>query len=283
MKLVGLLMTYEAEWVLGLSLRALSRFCDEVVVGYQPSLDGTRDIISDVAKEEPGRINIIEQDVEPGKWISWENIRRGQLLQLALEHDATHVAVFDEDEVLSRNLAVVVRDLVEPHEIVWLPWVSMWDSPDSWARSWLQRLPFFYRRNPSMSYRQTEHTRCPSGYVFDPETKPQTAYGTGGVMHLQFVSRRRLNAKRTLYRMMHKVQFPGSDSALINSHYAESMTPPKPHEVEAVPPSWWAGLDGSRQHLKPELPPWQEGLCRELVGRHGLEFFAGINGLESIP
>ena len=52
---------------------------------------------------------------------------------------------------------------------------------------------------------------------------------------------------------------------------------------KAVPPSWWAGLDGSRQHLKPELPPWQEGLCRELVGRHGREFFAGINGLESIP
>ena len=88
------------DWVLGLTARAALMWCDELILWLHSCTDGSRDIAVAVAHEHPGRV-IIDVANDP----TWaEMSHREQMLELARERGATHIAMVDADEILTGNL-----------------------------------------------------------------------------------------------------------------------------------------------------------------------------------
>ena len=56
MKIVATIPVRNEDWCLGLTLRALLRWVDSVVVLDHASTDGTREILAEVDAEHPGRL-----------------------------------------------------------------------------------------------------------------------------------------------------------------------------------------------------------------------------------
>src|ERR1700683_1376879 len=91
MRLIAILPVRNEDWCLGLSLRAMLMFCDEVIVGLHACTDASAKIVADVLFEEPGRITWTEHR-DP---IWSEMAHRQALLDIARERGATHIAIVD--------------------------------------------------------------------------------------------------------------------------------------------------------------------------------------------
>jgi len=108
----------------------------------------------------------------------------------------------------------------------------------------------------------------------------------GGILHLQYSSRRRLLAKQALYKMTEVIRWHGRDTlAVINERYNWSVygSPQKPSQgdpafdLTAVPPEWWEGYADLMQYLNVDAEPWQEAECHKLVEQYGRAKFDGLD------
>jgi hypothetical protein len=109
----------------------------------------------------------------------------------------------------------------------------------------------------------------------------------GGILHLQYSSRRRLLAKQALYKMTEVIRWPGRDSLeQINQRYDWSVygAPHKPAAgdtppfvLSPVPAEWWNGYAGLMKHLRVDAEPWQEEECKRLVEEYGRGKFEGLD------
>lgn len=129
MKLTGLLLTRNSDWIIGLSLRSMLLFCDSVVVLMHNCTDRTAEIVREIAVESDPRVFILI-DGEA----KWDEMR---LRQKMLDHvrldGATHLWLQDDDEVLTANLLPSIRDHVErtpTGTILQLPWLCLRDGID---------------------------------------------------------------------------------------------------------------------------------------------------------
>ena len=114
----------------------------------------------------------------------------------------------------------------------------------------------------------------------------------GGLMHLQFASRRRLLSKQFLYELTEVLRWPGRDSLqAINERYAYSVygTKHRPPtgiaQFDLVPtlPEWWNGYDDLLQYLRLDAEPWQYSECQKVLSEHpgierGLDNFGLFSG-----
>lgn len=105
----------------------------------------------------------------------------------------------------------------------------------------------------------------------------------GGLMHLQFVSHRRLAAKQALYKLTEVLRWPGREPVQIVDRryniavYGRETPPPMDHDLRECPPVWWAGYEDLMAHYKPHETPWQETECLRLLDEHGPKRFAGLD------
>jgi hypothetical protein len=293
MKLIGLLLVRNEDWVLGVSLRALLLWCDAVVVLLHACSDLSSDIVEQVIREnDKGRVIMLREFNQ-----DWHEMRdRQQVLEWARGAGATHLALVDADEILTGNLLPNIRDMVEqipPRSILQLPWVCLARGIDRyyaagyWYNSWIScgcadasELHWSSEERDGYDF----HHREPMGAKFTAyrpvQQSPHPAHHGGGLLHLQFVSERRLRAKQALYKIVEVTRWPGRDTvAVINKRYDLAVYQSDPANIQTVtvPEEWWAPYAHLMKHLDLAAVPWQEESCRRMITQHGRATFQGLD------
>ncbi len=290
MKIVAIMPARNEYWILGLSARALLKWVDELVILDHCSTDGSRDLESDISQEQ-GKKTVWRLLEDEPVW--HEMAHRQRMLEFARARGATHIVTIDADEVLSGNLLMYARDIVAdipPGMVLQLPWITCRGSIYAHHRTGLwaeQYASAAFVDDPRYHWQQRSgydfHQRAPMGRPEVP-FKPISHAG-GGILHLQYSSRRRLLAKQALYKMTEVIRWPGRDPlGVINARYNWSVygqqdTPistPR-FDLATVPDEWWAGYEDLMQHLHVDAEPWQEAECKRLLGVYGTGKFAGLD------
>lgn len=294
MKLVATMPVRNEDWVLGVSLRALLRWVDAVVVGLHCCTDESQAIVQAVSCEYPGRLTwMIFTDP------TWSEMNhRQQLLASARRtFGATHIAIVDADEILTGNLLPTIRDrvakLVEG-QVLQLPWVCMARGVDRYYTSGTWGTNFVsmaFHDLPKYGWAAREgydfHHRHPIGST-QRDVVRQLTVNDGGLMHLQFVSERRLRAKQALYLMTERLRWPWRQSNdALNAMYGKAVydSDPEKQTTAQAPLSWLqpyvdemkAGKSSMFSNPNPPGITWQEFECKRLIAEHGRDKFDGLD------
>jgi hypothetical protein len=292
MKLIGIMPVRNEAWCIGLSARAALMWCDELLIIDHASTDETPAICSYLRQENGARVGHFRIN-DP----TWEEMQHRQLLlEGARLRNATHIAMIDADEVLTGNMLSHIRGIFEQlpqGKVLTLPWLclrngigdvmtsGLWgqatvstgfvdDPVCHWAAQGREKYDF--------------HHRHPMGRPFEPYLPAippveGIPFGRGGgLMHLQFCSRRRLLAKQALYQAIEVIRWPGRKSAPeIADYYGRTVYESDVAATRPVPESWWRPYGPLLQHLDVEAEPWQEAELRRLVAEHGRAKFEGLD------
>jgi hypothetical protein len=272
--------------VLGLSLRVALRWCDAVVVYLHACSDASPDIVEAIIREnDRGRVYVL-WDKDP-KWD--EMSHRQQMLELARNAGATHIAIVDADEVLSTSL--IGREYICSMPQGGMLQLPLYNLRGSIARYhadgiWGNRIvDLAFADNKAAQWAgDCFHARAPSGVQWQPY-KP-IAQGQGGIMHLWGCSERRLRAKCALYKVVERLRWPDRPAAVIERMYDWAIKGQEGHPsygtpatwaYRDVPTEWWAPYASLMKYLDVDAEPWQEAEVRRLVIQHGAEMFAGLD------
>lgn len=281
MRLIATMPVRNEDWVIGLSIRAALRWCDGMAVLNHASTDRTAEILEEIQRET-GRLNIIH---EPSP--EWNEMNhRQRLLEQARTMGATHVAIVDADEVLTGNLLPLIRDYVgqmPPSACLQIPMRNMYGGIDQFrsdASCWGRAITTVaFGDFPLLTWAATNgyqhHHREPHRSRIAARIYPQQM--DGGVMHLQFASRRRLLAKHALYKIDEVIRWPNRRPVFAIDH-EYSMAPDWTGATLApAPDKWWEPYRDILHHLRLDAEPWQESRVREMVAHYGAARFEGLN------
>lgn len=283
MKIVGVMLARNEDWIIGLSLRAALLWCDEVVVLDHGSTDGTPGIVAEVQREHEGRITLMRWPFD-GAWL--EADARQATLDAARRRGATHVAIVDADEALTGNWLGSIRDLFDdlmPGEVIALPMVSPWRSMREhrvdkcvWTQSMLT-LGFCDDANVAYMTHDGYHHHCraPHGHrrVVHPLGEGSPKYG--GAMHLQWVDWKRVQAKHAWYKMMETVRYPGRKTPEeLNAMYGQALDE-RGLKTESLPADWLAPYVGFPAPRS--IESWHVAECQRLLREYGADAFKGLD------
>jgi hypothetical protein len=303
-KLINIMPVRNEDWVLGLSLRACLMWCDEVVVFMHACTDRSWDIVREVQREHPGRVAVIRKD--DTTWT--ERSDRWTMLRCARASGATHIATLDADEVLTGNLLIREMIVALPEgTALHLPWLALPRRIDRYITSgiWGHTPPpgnqasIAFKDSPNFYWDTTTpggydlHHRFPMSLEGEPKHSIPLKAHQGGIMHLQFLSERRLRAKQALYQMNEVLRWPFPRPAGMTPHlkgpedlakmYGRAVYESDPAKCEMAdcPETWWAPYaDIRRKHcdlIETNPVPWQETEVKRLIEIHGRERFAGLD------
>lgn len=274
MKLTATMIARNEAWCIAASAIAALAWCDDLVIVDHQSTDATADIVSTIARDNPGRVHML---TVAGEW-NEADYRQAALIE-ARKHGATHIAVIDGDEVLTANLLPTIRGAIEAAPVgvmLKLPWIILWKSPSLYRTDgmWGSARAFVaFEDSPGVQWGAVGgmqfHTRFPGGVRFQDVGNRDG----GGLIHLQFYNWRRALCKQVWYAMQEAIRYPGRTSTEeINAKYSRSLS-----EAGAtyapIHADWWPGGD----FPKCEAEPWQEAECRRMVEKYGRAAFSGIN------
>lgn len=280
MKLVGTMLCRNENWIVGLSARAAFLWCDSLVILDHASTDGTHDILVELHQEYPGRVTLL-YEADP----VWKEMQyRQRMLDEARRVGATHIAVVDADEILSGNLVNSIRppiSMMSPTLDFAPPWVGLRGSINQyhtdgiWGDNWvstafLDNRQYYWKSRDGYDF----HHRRPMGLPM--QSFRPWKQGDGGLMHLQFVSDRRLRAKQACYKMQEVLRWPGRMTVqAINEMYNHAVY--DKGAMAAVPAAWWEPYQKWMEYLRPDAEPWQESQCKAWMAEHGAERFRGLD------
>jgi len=274
-------------WIIGLSARAVLMWCDLLIVGNHRSTDGTRRLLEEIAVESGGRLLIADCQDE-----QWEEMKHRQaLLDIARNYEATHIVMVDADEVLTGNTIPEMRYVIEklrPGQTMVLPWrclrgvLDRYHADGVWGTA---EVSMAFLDEPRCHWAARDgydfHHRHPMGRPYAP-WKPVNI--TGGLMHLQFVSDRRLRAKQALYKMLEVIRWPDHMSLdKVNRMYNvavygfEQLTIASCGALAKTPTEWWTAYADLLEYLHCDAEPWQEAECKRLYSQYGPAKFAGLD------
>ncbi len=270
-------------WVLGLSARALLMWVDHLTVLVHSSWDKTDDICAALAIEYgPERFDFCHE--YSSVWNDMQN--RQRLLERARFLDATHIVMADDDELLTGNLLPAIRQWVEqvrPGAILQLPWLQLRGSilqvitSGMWAQ---QTKSVAFADDPAWHWAARDvvvggvtvagydqHHTHPMGKPFVAQHALSPGNRTGGLMHLQMVSTRRLLWKHLHYKLTEHLRWPEKPATQIEREFNATVNACAIGEVEDLPLTWWdayAGV-GLMQYLDVDAEPWQEKAARQIM------------------
>lgn len=296
MKIIATMPVRNEDWCLGMSLRALLRWTDEVVVGLHACTDRSEAIVREVEGEYPTRVHILKHH-DP---IWSEMAHRQALLEAARDRGATHIAIVDADEVLSSDLVSYARGMFAAcpmHAVLQLPWLCLRGSihrvhsTGVWAE---QNVSMGFVDSAALHWAARNgydfHHRHPMGRPFIPYLPAPAGSRTSGLMHLQFVSGRRLRAKQALYQMTEVMRWPGREpvevvrkrySLAVYNQYEPLVGNDAEYRMQqtmvTVPPTWWEGYASLMHHFDAHALPWQETEVLRLLDEHGPKQFVGLD------
>lgn len=282
MRLVALIPIRSEAWICGLSIRAALMWNDNVVALNHASSDKTGEILDEI-QQETDKLRVIN---EPDP--TWAEMgHRQRLLAEGRKIGGTHFTLVDADEVLSGNLLNKgTRDQIEclpPGSTLQAPMRNTYGAYDQYREDrsiWGNAITTLaFADAPHLSWKPKDgyehHCREPHGSRVGWRIYPQQL--EGGVMHLQFASRRRLLAKHALYQIDEVLRWPGRRPVSeIKREYG--MAPDwTGATIKSAPKSWWKPYEHLMGHLHVDAEPWQEADCRRLVAEHGRDRFAGLD------
>jgi len=293
-KLINLLPVHQEAWILGLSLRALLEFCDEVIVLLHACTDGSGAIAREVANET-GRVLIIE-DSDP----VWREMpQRQRMLEEARRRGATHISTLDCDEILTGNLLSDIRmhiGRLAPRSVLELPGYNLrhgikhYHANGVWGQRWFSAAFADDRRLGWNGDRF--HHREPMGPII---RRRFIQHGGGGIMHLWGASERRLIAKHRAYKMSEVLRWPAKSRMEIDAMYSLAIHgqpgtnamsggfgTPSNWMYANVPGAWWEPYRDLMSYLDLNSPPAAERECERLIAEHGADKFAGLDLFEGI-
>lgn len=295
MKLIGLMCVRNEDWILGLSARVALKWCDELVVLLHYSTDRSQGIMRDVYHETK-RIHFCHS-LDP----IWDEMRHRQcMLGVARDRGATHIAIVDADEVVTRNLVegATLSRLIEgmPRGMALeLPGYNLreggargtglqrYHANGVWGKRWFTTA---FVDDPRLSWSGDKfHSRQPAGVNLKPYRPIEQ--GDGGVMHLWGSSERRLRAKHALYKITERLRWPDKPVQDIDQMYSwaihgdpgqPTFGTPATWTFAAVPEAWWKPYERlMAEHLHVDAEPWQQSECVRLIKEHGPRMFAGLD------
>lgn len=271
MRIVGLMLARNEDWVIRLSLRAALAWCDDVVVLLHACTDQTEKMVRAIERTEAERIHVL---IEPNPL--WREMDfRQRMLEQARTLGATHIALVDADEVLTGNLILGIREFaseLDPGEALSLPmicpWRGLWqhrtDPESPWGRTQIDVLvavtPALTWKPDAAGYQH--HHRLPYG-VLPVTHRPQGGKAGGGMFHLQWVNWERLIWKQRLYVLNEVLHYRGSENPrAVNDRYRASVSECG-IETERVPEVWWGPYDTGLIDLKQR--GWHRAQCEQIV------------------
>ncbi len=284
-KLVALTATRNEDWVLGLSLRVSMSYCDAVVVADHGSTDRTAQIIDEAQAEFPN-CPIDVRRVGQTEWreadIRQEMLERGRRL------GGTHFVIVDADEVPTGNLLPQLRGLAfSAHPGCWvsLPMIATYHSPTvyRWDGLWGERsaIPWAFADSAELCWKFSSAYQCHRRSPFNAFDQGLLFSGRdrGGLFHLQFANKIRLQSKAAWYKMMETVTYPGTRTAAdLNQIYDWALRDESAAQVDVVPHDWWGPYleRGWLQFFQPNAPAWHFREAHRLAEQHGRQRFAGL-------
>jgi Glycosyl transferase family 2 len=301
MKIVGIMPARNEDWCLGLTARAALMWLDALVILEHTCTDNTPDICFDIAAEHEGRVVVlIERNPV------WEEMRhRQRMLDAARQLDATHICYIDADEILSGDLLPHIRPIfgaLQPSILLQIPWLALRGSlgkvhgSGPWADR--QQASFGFMDDPALHWSSASrggydfHQRQPMGKNLMPWTPLGATSRHSGLMHLQFVSGRRLRAKQAWYKVQEVLRWPGREPDQIRAVderynlavYGQARTPTADEmsnleKTLATAPVdlWWKPYSHLLHHFRPQTKPWQEAEILKAIAEYGPKRFAGLD------
>jgi hypothetical protein len=291
MKIVGIMLARNEDWIIGCSARAALRWVDQLLVCMDRCTDGTAKAMNQLIIEEARprsenkRVSYMVpvcKDDGQGQ-TNWDEMDiRDSTLTWAREESATHIAIIDADEILTANNVPYVRDwfrALKPGQCLDLPMIPVWRSLEKyrtdecvWKRA---KLTLGFMDSPDLTHKPRQgyhhHNRPPAGCRPDRNTVDCE----GGVMHLQWASWDRVVAKHRWYVMMEATRYKGRRTpAQLNKTYGQALDE-RGCELSDVPKGWWDGHP--RQLVNLQHHPWYVGECERMWKEHGAEAFKGLN------
>ncbi len=278
MRLVNIQPVRNEAWCLGLTARALLCWCDDAVFLLHACTDASEAILEAVAAEYPGRVHVIHES-EP---IWREMHHRQRLLEYARCLDATHISVVDADEIIAGDTLPAMRDHVaglSPKRFAAIKFRNIIDGLDQYRA---ERGPWGAEAGTIVAFADHPHLCWEARNGYDhhqrsPYGAAQASYiNGGGLLHLQFASRRRLLAKHALYKASERVKYPNKSIRDIDSLY--NMAPSLASiSRQPTPVEWWAPYADLMHHCDIDAEPWQEKATRDLVEQYGAAKFSGLD------
>jgi hypothetical protein len=285
-KVIALTATRNEDWVLGLSLRVSLTYCDAVVITDHGSTDRTAQIIDEARAEFPDRRISVRRALDK-EWMEMDI--RQEMLDRGRELGGTHFVIVDADEVPTGNLFSRLRELaLRPARgcFVSLPMIATYHSAGvfRWDGSWgdASRIPWAFCDSPKLRWKVSNpyqlHRRTPfkaadDGLLF-------AGKDLGGLFHLQFVNKARLQSKAVWYKMSETLRYPGKRSPKdLNQIYDWTLREDEQAQLCDVPASWWAPYAerGWLRYFIPDAESWQLHEVRKLAADHGLAAFSGLD------
>jgi hypothetical protein len=284
MKIVSLTPLRNEDWIVGFSLRALLRWVDAAVVLLHACTDETEHIVAETKREFPDRLTVLHETND--RWD--EMAHRQRLLDNARILGATHIAMFDADEVLTGNLLPSIRQHVEalaPREMLTLPGYNLRRGIDRyhangvWGERWFSAV---FGDDPSLRWDGDQfHHRAPIG---DLQERHSVTHGAGGILHFWGASERRLLARHALYKVVETLRWPSKSREEIDQYYNQSVVgrpwmdeSPAQWTFAPVPDDWLSPYRDLLPFLHLDREPWQEEQVRLLVAQYGRERFDGLD------
>jgi hypothetical protein len=260
-------------------------WCDKIVVLLHACTDKSAAIVQQVVAEYPSRLLVLYETMP-----LWEEMRHRQRMLEAARGFGTHIAMIDADEILTANLIGRIRvyaDELPEGTMLQLPWICLSDtfsfySSGMWA---YQQASVLFKDAPEC------HWQARNGYDFhhrQPMGKQwliPASYGgrnlslrTEGLMHLQFLGKRRLFAKQFLYQLTERLRWPDREPiAQMAAKYSRTVDEALNAQQSSTPAAWWAGYGNLVfEHLHVDAEPWQEQECKRIIADNpGIE--QGLN------
>ena len=274
MKLVAIMPCRNEDWIIGFTLRAVLKWVDAVVVLDHASVDKTPQILAQIESEFSSDRVILTTWEDP---VWKEMAQRQSLLYCARHIGATHVAYVDADECLSGDLLPHIRDWAAglPHgTMLSLPWLQLRGGIERvhtegvWGS---QCASTIFRDHSELHWAARNgydfHQREPLGQAWRQCYPVSRNRRTGGLMHFQFTSDRRLFAKQYLYQLTERLRWPDRKTpAEIAAMYGQTVDwHMAPTTDAAVPEAWFEPYRDLLVHLHMDAEPWQLEECRKVI------------------
>ena len=283
MRIVAIMPVRNEDWCLGFTARALLRWVDHLVILDHASTDNTKRIASDIALQHVGRVRLLE-DSNP----VWREMHQRQwLLTEARAIGATHIAIVDADEIVTANLLADIRAMfatIKPGEVLQLPWLCLrsldtvhtsgvWGEQNA-STGFLDDPIWHWSAEGLGGY--DHHHRHPMGRTAIP-FQPLGGRRHAGLIHLQFVSERRLLAKQFWYQLVERTRWPDKFTAAeIRAKYSLTVHAHQARAGTLAPAKWLNGYEDILSHLHINREPWQLAEARRIIAENpGIE--VGLN------
>lgn len=290
MKLIGLMLARNEDWVIGLSLRAALKWVDGMVILDHASTDRTKEIVEEVMGETDKPISYAEE-LDGSKWD--EMAVRQRTLEMGRELGGTHFAIIDADEILTPNLWMITRQFImglREGQLFDLPMIPNWrsvgeyrDDDSIWSKTFIT---LAFKDAPSLHWKANkdgyQHHNRPPGGVQWTTVAPFKDKKDGGIMHLQFTNWRRLRAKHYWYRMVEATRWPGRESnKKLNQKYNQALDETG-IKLSSCPAAWLAPIKQDLPKVDLECGSWHEDEIRRLWKSNDRKVFSGLELPEDI-